>query len=103
MTNCLKKFKLLCPKQFGSEAGFLTDNAVSTFTHKVQKHIDGGYIPAGVFVDFIKAIDTLNHSILIAKPNTLAIEDITLSPLCNYIERKQSIISGFCPHHVLLI
>lgn len=93
LTNFLDKFQLLSSKQFGFRAGFSTNTAISTFTDKIRKQIDTGKFSVGVFVDFSKAFDTLNHDILINKLRSFGFETNSLSLLHTYLRNRTQVVN----------
>ena len=72
--NRLYKFlnqnKCLFNYQFGFRNHHSTNHTIS-ITEKIRKALDEGDFAYGVFLDFLKAFDTVNHKILISKLWTL--------------------------------
>ena len=63
----VKKTKVLFENQYGFRAKHNTDHAILCIVDKIQKKIDDQSYSCGVFLDFTKALDTVNHEILIKK------------------------------------
>ena len=57
----LNKNNVLYNKQFGFRAGYSTDSAILCIVDKIQKAIEECQFSCGVFLDFSKAFDTVNH------------------------------------------
>ena len=67
----LSKFlnKFVCPykKQFGFRNVHSTSHALISIAEDIRKALDNNEFSCGVFLDFQKAFDTVNHKILIDK------------------------------------
>ena len=53
--------------QFGFRAGHSTNHALFSLTEKIRVALDTGNFACGIFVDFQKAFDTVDHEILLKK------------------------------------
>ena len=62
--NFSEKRHLICNKQFGFHSHHLTDHAVLGIIDQVQKAIEDRDHSYGIFLDFSKAFDTVNHILL---------------------------------------
>ena len=62
--NFSEKRHLICNKQFGFHSHHLTDHAVLGIIDQVQKAIEDRDHSCGIFLDFSKAFDTVNHILL---------------------------------------
>ena len=63
----LDKFYCLYNKQFGFTNEHWTNHALISITEEIRKAIDNSKFSCGVFLDFWKTFDTVNHNILIDK------------------------------------
>ena len=63
----LEKFKILYEHQFGFRKGCSTHTALLALVHNLIQALDNGEYILGVFLDFSKAFDTVDHSILLDK------------------------------------
>ena len=69
--------KLLHSSQYGFRKQHSTDWAAMELVDRVTQEMDRGKMPFGIFLDFSKAFDMLNHSILLDKLNYYGINPFT--------------------------
>ena len=50
-----------------AEYSFASDFVITRTTNKIQEAVDEGTYSRGIFLDFSKSFDTLNHNILTMK------------------------------------
>ena len=67
LISFLNKFSILYENQFGFRKSHSTHMALLTLMDKLVHAIENGEYVMGVFLDFSKAFDTVNHSILLDK------------------------------------
>ena len=69
--------------------------AISEITSSLTKAIDNNLYTCGVFLDFTKAFDTVNHGILLDELEAYGIKGIPLNWFVNYLtDRKQFVDLG---------
>ena len=61
----LDENQVLYSYQFGFRKVHSTVHAVQTAIHSVTKALDASYQRMGIFIDFSKAFDTIQHNILL--------------------------------------
>ena len=52
---------ILCNSQYGFREKHSTEHALIDIVNQVQSHFDEGMLSCGVFIDFKKAFDTIDH------------------------------------------
>ena len=67
MISYIEKYDILYPFQFGFRKGISTEQAIAEITDNLKTAIDNNLYTCGVFLDFAKAFDTVNHNILLQK------------------------------------
>ena len=91
----IKTQNILYTKQFGFRQKYSNTQALLSITNKIQKAVDEGTYSCGIFLDFCKAFDTVNHNILITKLHHQGFRGIVKKWFCSYLsERKQFVSIG---------
>ena len=72
------KHKLLHDDQFGFRENSSTAIALVTVIDKITESLERGDYALGIFLDFSKAFDTVDHSILLNKLYNYGISGIAL-------------------------
>ena len=86
----VEKHNILFNYQFGFRKGYSTEYAILETIENLKTAIDENRITCGIFLDFSKAFDTINHNILLAKMNKYGIRGLPLEWFLRYLkERKQ--------------
>ena len=67
--NSMEKHEILYEFQFGFRKGHSTSQAIAEIADNLRNAIDDNLYSFGVFLDFPKAFDTVNHTILLKKWN----------------------------------
>ena len=79
----LQKYNILYEKQFGFRSHFSTNYAILCITDKIQQAIEERSYSCGIFLDFSKAFDTVDHYILIKKLEKYGIRGIANKRFCD--------------------
>ena len=67
LIDFIHKNQILSKHQYGFRKNKSTELAISQLVDKITKGVDRGKYTLGIFLDFSKAFDTINHRILIKK------------------------------------
>ena len=86
---------LLTPTQHGFRRDHSTLHSVSQFTNYINAKMDSKVPTSSMFIDFRKAFDCVQHSILLNKLSKLQIEDGIVSWVKSYLStRKQKVYAN---------
>ena len=100
LVNYLEKHEILYEFQFGFRKGHSTSQAIAEIADKLRKAIDDNLYSCGVFLDFSKAFDTVNHAILLQKMERYGIRGVPLQflqailQMGNTVSSKQTMTCG---------
>ena len=87
--NFLEKSNCPYKKQFGFRRNsHSTNHALISVTEKIRESLDNNEYSCGVFLDFQKAFDTVNHNILLKKLHHCEIRGITNDWCKSYLNNR---------------
>ena len=84
----LNKHKILNKYQFGFRTNHSTYMALIILLENLMKALENGESAIGIFLDFQKAFDTVNHSILLDKLCIYGIRGPALSWITSYLSNR---------------
>ena len=84
----LNKHKILNKYQFGFRTNHSTYMALIILLENIMKALENGESAIGIFLDFQKAFDTVNHSILLDKLCIYGIRGPALSWITSYLSNR---------------
>ena len=91
----LNKHNILNKYQLGFRNMHSTFMALITLLENLRNALDRGNCAIGIFLDFQKAFDTVNHKILLGKLNCYGIRGIAFDWFSSYLRsRNQTVISN---------
>ena len=92
----LDQNKCLFGSQFGFRPHHSTNYALITITEHIRSALDKNNFTCGVFLDFQKAFDTVNHGILLSKLSYYGVRGIAPDLFKSYLtnRKQQTIING---------
>ena len=89
----LEKMKIIYEKQFGFRKHHSTYMALILLMDKITKSLNKGEFVVGVFLDFSKAFDTVNHCILLKKLEFYGIRGIVLKWFESYLDCRSQYVT----------
>ena len=89
----INKHKLLYKFQFGFRQGHSTTMALITLVDHISKALERGDYVIGIFLDFSKAFDMVDHQILLNKLDHHGITGVAYSWLKDYIQDRFQYVS----------
>ena len=93
LSQYLENFKLLSEDQYGFRAGKSTSDAIMDHLDFVYSNLDTGSIVVSFFLDFKKAFDCIDHSILLAKLDSFGIRGVAKQWFQSYLTNRQQFVS----------
>ena len=97
MYNRLYKFletnNLIYSLQFGFRQKHSTSHSLIHLTDKIREQLDKGKFACGIFVDFQKAFDTVDHHILLQKLNYYGISGLANNWFSSYLQNRTQFVS----------
>ena len=90
--NFLEKYSILHMYQFGFRKGYSTEQAILELTDSLKKAMDKKLVTYGLFLDFSKAFDTINHDILLSKLYRYGMRGNPLRWFENYLYNRNQVV-----------
>ena len=93
LLSSVNKCQLLYEYQFGFRCGLSPELALTCVVDKISNALENGEYVLGLFLDFSKAFDTVNHDILFEKLEYLGIRGILLMWCKSFLsDREQCVV-----------
>lgn len=92
LKSYLENNELLIQQQFGFRTGRSTELAILEFVNEVYKCLEKKRCATGIFIDFSKAFDKINHSKLIYKLYCMGIRGVALKLFENYLSNRTQMV-----------
>jgi hypothetical protein len=89
----INKYKILYINQFGFKKNHSTYMALIILLDKIVDALEKGEYVIGVFLDFSKAFDTVNHDILLKKLDFYGVRGIANQWIASYLSNRSQYVS----------
>ena len=89
----LELHKCLYQLQYGFREDHSTNHALINITESIREALDNNKSVCGIFVDFQKAFNTVNHEILLQKLNYYGIRGCTNDWFKSYLSQRKQFVS----------
>ena len=93
LINFIEKMNIIYSKQFGFRSHHSTEHAILSIVDKIHDRIEKRHFSCGIFLDFNKAFDTVNHDILINKLDHYGIRGIAKDWFVSYLSNRKQFTS----------
>lgn len=87
------KYKILDDNQYGFRSKRSTNTAIISTVNRITQALENNEYVAGIFLDFSKAFDTINHQILLKKLEHYGIRGLSLELIRNYLSNRLQYVS----------
>ena len=84
--------QILYEYQFGFQKNKSTYMALISLTDEITRAMENGDVCIGVFIDFRKAFDTVDHNILLEKLYHYGVRDVAYNWLHSYLTERQQFV-----------
>ena len=92
LISFVNKHKLLYSYQFGFRERYSTSLAMINLVDRISQALDDGDYVLGLYLDFTKAFDTVNHQILLQKLEHYGIRGIGLEWFRSYLSHREQYV-----------
>ena len=93
LSNFIEKMNIIYAKQFRFRLHHSTEHAILSIVDKIHEGIEKGMFSCGIFLDFSKAFDTVNHAILVRKLKHYEIWGIAKDWFVSYLSNRKQFTS----------
>ncbi|MCG8046530.1 MAG: reverse transcriptase domain-containing protein [Candidatus Thiodiazotropha endolucinida] len=95
LMNYLNKYQLIHESQSGFRRKHSCQTALTKLLDQWMSYIDRGNLVGSLFIDFRKAFDVVDHSILLNKLSLYKLNELSLQWFSSYLlNRKQAVANG---------
>ena len=93
LTEYLDSNRLLYELQSGFRSSFSTDSCLIHLSDFIRKQQDKGHYTGMVILDLQKALDTVNHKILLEKLRAMGVGEIAVQWFNSYLSGRQQLVN----------
>jgi len=93
LLNYLTSHNILATSHYGFQPNMSTELAILELQDRIVKIIASKKLCLGLFIDLLKAFDTLDHEILISKLKHIGIRGTPLNWFCSFLSNRQQYVS----------
>ena len=93
LSDFLVKYSILYSFQFGFRKGHSTYMALTSMLDQLHNALGKGEYAIGIFIDFRKAFDTVDYSILLQKLYHYGIRGVAYDWFCDYLKNRTQLVS----------
>ena len=93
--NYLEKFSILSSVQFGFRSGKSTTHAILNYLNYLYPTLDSSSCVISLFLDFSKAFDSVEHSILLSKLHHYGFRGLSYKWFESYLTGREQYVSLF--------
>ena len=91
--NFLTENNIIYDLQFGFRQKLSASHTLINLTENIRRTLDEGYIGCGIFVDLQKALDTVDHEIMLSKLDYYGIRGISNNWFKSYLSNRKQFVS----------
>jgi len=92
LMSYIEKYNILYKYQFGFKKNHSTEMALIVLTEKIVTALEKNEHVIGIYLDFAKAFDTVDHNILLMKLQHYGIRGTTLSWFRSYLSNRTQVV-----------
>ena len=92
LLSFLTKHKILYDFQFGFRPGHSPNMALIYLVDKISNALENGEFALGLFLDFSKAFDTVNHDVLLEKMDFYGIRGLPQKWFKSYLSEREQLV-----------
>lgn len=93
LSNFFNKHNIITSSQFGFQPGLSTESALLYQKELILRNIEAKKLTLGIFLDFSKAFDRINHDIMLEKLHCYSVLGTVLALIRSYLSNRTQCVS----------